>query len=105
MKIETVLERALHLEAVLSTEEEEQTPKIALIRRDETKNLVEAVTKLVIQLLVDDKLLVVTETDHSEEMNRLGGTTGRVPSAKAVDRKDTFRGIVEIVSHVDVPNT
>ena len=54
MKIETVLERALHLEAVTRIEEEEQTPKIAVIRRDETKDLVEAVTKLVNQLSVDD---------------------------------------------------
>ena len=55
MKIETVLERALHLEAVTRIEEEEQTPKVAVIRRDETKDLVEAVTKLVSQLSVDDK--------------------------------------------------
>ena len=55
MKIETVLERALHLEAVTRIEEEEQTPKVAVIRRDETKDLVEAVTKLVNQLSVDDK--------------------------------------------------
>ena len=55
MKIETVLERALHLEAVTRIEEEEQTPKVAVIRRDETKDLVEAVTKLVNQLSVDNK--------------------------------------------------
>ena len=54
-KIETVLERALHLEAVTGIEEEEETPKVAVIRRDERKNLVEAVTKLVNQLSVDDK--------------------------------------------------
>ena len=56
MKIETGLERALHLESVTRIEEEEQTPKVAVIRRDETKDLVEAVTKLVNQLSVDDKL-------------------------------------------------
>ena len=55
MKIETILERALHLETVTITEEEEQTPKIAIIRRDETKYLVEAVNKLVNQLSVDNK--------------------------------------------------
>ena len=38
MKIETVLERALHLEAVTRMEEEEQTAKVAVIGRDETKN-------------------------------------------------------------------
>ena len=54
-KNETVLEKALHLEAVIRIEEEEQTPKVAVIIRDETKDLVEAVTKLVIQLSVDDK--------------------------------------------------
>ena len=48
---------------------------------------------------------LVTETDLSEEMNRLGGTTGRVSSAEPVDKKGTFRGIVEIVSYVEVPNT
>ena len=55
MKFETVLERALHLEAVTRIEEEEQTPKVAVIRRDETEDLVEAVTRLVNQLSVDDK--------------------------------------------------
>ena len=48
---------------------------------------------------------LVTETDLSEERNRLGGTTGRISSAEPVDKKDTFRGIVEIVSYVEVPNT
>ena len=55
MKIETVLERALHLEVVTRRGEDEQTLKFAVIRRDETKDLVEAVTKLVNQLSVDDK--------------------------------------------------
>ena len=55
MKIETVLDLELHLESVTRIEKEEQTPKVAVIRRDETKNLVEAVTKLVNQLSVDDK--------------------------------------------------
>ena len=55
MKIETVLKRSLHLEAITRLEEEVQTPKIALIRRDETKDLVEAVTKLLNQLSVNDK--------------------------------------------------
>ena len=47
---------------------------------------------------------LVTETDLSEEMNRLGGTTGRVSNAESEDRKDTCRGIVEIVSYVEVFN-
>ena len=55
MKIETVLERSLHLETVRRIEEEEQTPKFAVIRRDETKDLVEAINKLVNHLSVDDK--------------------------------------------------
>ena len=54
MKIETVLERALHLEAVTKIEEEEQQPKIAAIRRDENRELVEAVTKLISQMTTDD---------------------------------------------------
>ena len=45
---------------------------------------------------------LVPETDLSEEMNRLGETTGTVSSAEPVD---TFRGIVKIVSYVEVPNT
>ena len=147
MKIETVLERALHLEAVTRIEEEVQTPKVAVIRRDETKDLVEAVTKLVNQLSVDDKQRenrrnqsreqsgsgdgevttdvtedsnkivvltiggdfqrqdLVTEKDLLEERNRLGRTTDRVSSAEPVDKKDTFREIVEIVSYVEFPNT
>ena len=45
---------------------------------------------------------LVSETDLLEEMNRLGGTTGRVSSAQPVDKKDTFPGIVEIVSYVEI---
>ena len=48
---------------------------------------------------------LVNETDLLEERNCLGETTGRVSSAEPVDKKDTFRGIVEIVSYVEVPNT
>ena len=44
IQIETILEPALHLEAVTRIEEEEQTLEVAVIRRDETKDLVEAVT-------------------------------------------------------------
>ena len=147
IKIETVLEQALHLEAVTRTEEEEQTPKAAVFRRDETKDLVEAVTKFVNQLSVDDKQRENRrnqsrerrssrrrwgddrrdrrqqqdrgfnsrrrfptpgpshEADLSDEMNRLGGTTGKVSNAEPVDKKDTIRGIVEIVSYVEAPNT
>ena len=147
MKIETVLEQALHLETVTIIEEEEQTPKIAIIRRDETKNLVEAVNKLVNQLSVDNKQRqnsrnlsrersssrgrwheercdrgqqqivgstigsyfqrhdLVTGTGLSEQMKRLGGTTGRVSVAEHADTKDKNRDIVEIVAYVEVPNT
>ena len=55
MKIETVLVSALHQKAVTRIEEEEQTPKVVAIRRDETKDSMEAVTKLVNKLSVDDK--------------------------------------------------
>ena len=48
---------------------------------------------------------LVTETDLSEEMNRLGGATGKVSSAEPVDKKNTLRRTVEIVSYVEVPNT
>ena len=63
IKIETVLERALHLEAVRRIEEEEQTPKFAVIRRDETEDLVRAITKLVNQLSLDDKQRETVETN------------------------------------------
>ena len=33
---------------------------------------------------------LVTETDLSEEMNLLGGTTGKVSSAEPADKKGTF---------------
>ena len=55
IKIKTVLDRALHLEAVTRKKEEEQPLNFAVIRRDETTNLLEAVTKLVNQLSEDDK--------------------------------------------------
>ena len=48
---------------------------------------------------------LVTETDLLEEMNRLGGTTDRDSRAEPVDKKGTFRGIVEIVSYLEVHNT
>ena len=73
MKIETVLERALHLEAVTRIEEEEQTRKVAVIRRTETKYLVEAVTKLVNQLSVDDK----QRENRRNQSRERGGSQGR----------------------------
>ena len=45
---------------------------------------------------------IATEADFSEEMNRLGETTGRVSSAEPVDKKDILRGDVEIVSYLEV---
>ena len=48
-------ERELHLEAVIRTEEEEPTPRIAAIRRDETENLIESVKKLVQQMSVGNE--------------------------------------------------
>ena len=75
MKIETVLERALHLEAVTRIEEEEQTPKVAVIRRDETKDLVEAGTKFVNQLSVDDKQRE-NRRNQSRERSRSRGRWG-----------------------------
>ena len=144
MKIETVLERALHLEAVTRIEEEEQTTKVAVIRRDETKDLVEAVTRLVNQFSVDDKQRENRRDQSREQSSSRGGwgddrrdrgqqqdrgfndrrrlptpgpshrdrsfeemnrTTERISSAEPVDKKGTFRGIVEIVPYVEVPST
>ena len=39
MKMETVLEQPLHLKAVTPIKEEEQTPMVAVIRRDEKKKI------------------------------------------------------------------
>ena len=39
MKIETVLERALHQEAGTRIEEENQTPKVEFIERYETRSI------------------------------------------------------------------
>ena len=82
MKIETALERALPLEAVTKTEDEEQTPKAAVIRRDKTKNLVEGVTKRVNQLSVDDKQLK-NRQNQSRERSSSRGRCGE-------NKKDTF---------------
>ena len=72
MKIETVLERAMHLKAVTRIEEEEQTPKVAVIRRDETKDLVKAVTRLVNQLSVDDKQRENRQNQSREQSSSRG---------------------------------
>ena len=66
MKIQTFFEQALHLEAVTRIEEEEQTPKVEVIRRNETKDLVEAVNRLVNQLSVDDKQRKVRQNQSRE---------------------------------------
>ena len=73
MKIETVLERALHLDDVTRIEEEEQTSKIAIIRRDETKDLVEVVTRLVNKLSVDDK----QRENHRNQSRERSSSRGR----------------------------
>ena len=143
MNIKTVLKReaVVHLEAVTRIEEEEQTSKVAVIRRDESKNLVEAVTKLVNQLSVDDKQRenrwnqsknrsssrgrwVDDRGDRPQQQERgfsdkrrfptpkpshrdsfLGRDDGMVSSAEPVDKKDTFRGIVDGGSYVEFPNS
>ena len=71
-KFETVLERALHLEAVTRIEEEEQRTKIAVFRRYETKDIVEAVTKLVNKLSVDDKQQENRRTQSRERTSSRG---------------------------------
>ena len=77
MKIETVLKReaVLYLEAVTRTEEEEQTSKIAVIRRGETKNLVEAFTMMGNQLSVDAKQRE-NRRNRSGERSSSGGRWG-----------------------------
>ena len=74
MKIETVLEQALHLEAVSRKEDEEQAPKSAVLRTDETKSLVETVTKLVNKQ--SDKQYESLKNQSREQRNsRDGGAT------------------------------
>ena len=55
MNIANTLERELHLEAVIRIEEEEPTPRIAAIRRDETEILIDSVKKLVQQMSVGNE--------------------------------------------------
>ena len=71
-----------------------------------TTDVIEDSNKIVGSMLGGDcqRQDLLTEADLSEEMNRLGGTTGRVSSAEPVDKKGTFREIVEIDSYVEVPN-
>ena len=71
-KIKTILERALHLEAVTRIEEEEQRTKNAVFRRYETKVIVEAVTKLVNKLSVDDKQQENRRTQSRERTSSRG---------------------------------
>ena len=74
---------------------------------DMTTDVIEDSNKIVGSMISGDcqRQDLVTDTDLSEEMNHLGGTTGRVSSAEPVDKKGTLRGIVEIVPYVEVPNT
>ena len=87
MRIETVLERAQHLKAVTSIEKEEQTPKVAVIRQDETEDLVEAVTKLVKQFSIDDKQLETVENIIGSEVvlgEDDGVTTGVIEDSNKI---------------------
>ena len=70
-----------------------------------TTDVIEDSNKIVVSTIGGDfqRQDLVTETDLSEEMNRLGA--GMVSRAESVDKRDTFRGIVEIVSYVEAPNT
>ena len=89
MKIEVALELALHLEAVNRIEEEEQATKVAVIRRDKTKNLVEAVTKLLNQLSVDDKQRENRWNQSRERSNSRGrwGDRGQQQDRGLSDRR------------------
>ena len=47
MNIENALERTRHLQAVISIQEGEKTPRIAATRRDDTEILIDSVNRLV----------------------------------------------------------
>ena len=89
LEIETVLKQALHLEAITRIEEEEQTTKIAVDRRDETNNLVEEATKLVYELSVEDKQRE-NRQNHLGEGIKSRGWCGGVKR----DRIDQNRGFI-----------
>ena len=68
MKIETVLERSCN-----KNRRGRANTKVAVIRRDETKDLVEAVTRLVNQLSVDDKQRMTNQSrERSSSLGRWG---------------------------------
>ena len=71
METETVLEQGLHLESVTRIEEEKQTPKTAVNRRDEAKDSVEAVTKLL------NQMSVITNSVKTVGTNQFSGTVDR----------------------------
>ena len=71
MNIKKALERALHLETVKRTEEEEQTQRIAAIRRDETEILIDSMNRLDQQMSVGNenynRAVMVEETTATGE--------------------------------------
>ena len=73
MNIANALEWGLHLEAVTKTEEEEQTPRIAAILRDETETLLDSVNSLVQQMLVGNGKNA-RSSDGRRDNSHWGGT-------------------------------
>ena len=73
MNIARSLERALHLEALVRIEEEEQTPRIAAIRRDKTEMLINAVNRLdhYVSVSIKNK---VRSSDGWKDNSHRGGT-------------------------------
>ena len=74
MNIDTILKEACHLKAVTRLEAG-QTQKVAVNRWDDTRSVVEAVTKLVNELSVNDKQCENRRT-HSREPSSSRGRWG-----------------------------
>ena len=62
MNIANAVERAFHLEAVIRIHEEEQMPRIAARRRDETEILIDSLNRLVQQMSIRNENNVRTVT-------------------------------------------
>ena len=94
------LERAFHHEAIIRIEEEEQTPRVAAIRRDETQILIDMVNRQVQQMSVGfikiPRSVTVEETTATGEEgdamgidigNKIQETEQKLPPQDAIRAK------------------
>ena len=72
-KIANALDRALHLKAVIRIEEDEQTPRIAALRRDEKKTIIDSASRLFYQMSVANEK-IRRSSDGRRDNSHWGGT-------------------------------